>query len=71
MECITIQKGWHKQTDKFAATYQQVSYLRSLYYKANIIFPFSSDSNAMRSLTAESASEAIEAIRHGNTVVFE
>jgi len=71
METITIEKSWHKVTDKWAATKNQIDYLRHLCAKSNVEFPFPSDTNAMRSLTCEAASTAIEALKTGDTIEFE
>lgn len=69
-KAIEIKRSWHKATDSIAATYKQVDYLRSLCTDAKVEFPFGSSTNAQRSLTKWDASEAIDALKNGNTIKF-
>jgi hypothetical protein len=69
---ITIRTGWHKATDKFAATSAQLKYIAALRSNEKCPgWPFNSTTNAMRSLTKSDASEIIDALRAGNKVIFE
>lgn len=72
MKTITIKTGWHKANDKLAATYKQLDYIHDLRNEENCPdWPFSSTTNAMRSLTKSDASEIIDALRNGDKIVFE
>lgn len=72
MKTIVITTTWHKATDKFAMTNSQLKYINSLRTEDNCPdWPFSSTTNAMRSLTKSDASEIIDALKEGNRIVFE
>jgi hypothetical protein len=66
-----IKTGWHKATDKFAATTAQLRYIAALQTEENLKgFEFSSKTQAMRSLTKSDASAIIEALKDGDTVIL-
>ncbi len=72
MRTITIETGWHKANDKFAATYKQLDYIHDLRTEENCPeWPFNSTTNAMRRLTKSDASEIIDALQNGDKVIFE
>jgi hypothetical protein len=72
MDTIIIKKGWHKPTDRFAVTMAQLKYINDLRNDENCPrWPFDSKTNAIRSLTKSDASEIIDALKRGDTVVFE
>ncbi|MDR3286943.1 MAG: cell division protein SepF [Prevotellaceae bacterium] len=71
MKTTEIKTSWHKATDKFAVTYKQLDYIGDLRTSENCPeWPFSSTTNAMRSLTKSDASEIIDALKNGDTVIF-
>jgi len=71
MKTIEIKRGWHKATANYAMSYKQYEYINSLRTEENCEWPFTSASNAMRSLTKEDASEIITALKSGCKVVID
>jgi hypothetical protein len=68
---VTIEKGWHKPTDRGAMTNAQFEYIMVLDKKNSALLQgwnFNSKTNAMRSLTKEDASDIIEALKAGEAV---
>ena len=71
MKTVKIKTGWHKATDSFACTCAQLKYLRDLCDAENCEnWCFNSTTNALRSLSRASASEAIDALKRGDRIEF-
>ena len=70
MKTVIIETSWHKATDKVAMTAAQYKFLRDLCIQKGVEMPFNSMSNALRSLTKFAASEAIDALKAGDTIEF-
>lgn len=67
-----IKTSWHKPTDSFAITKTQLDYIHALRNKDNCPeWPFPSTTNAMRSLTKADGSQIIDALKKGETILFE
>lgn len=65
----TITTGWHKANDRNAMTYKQLQYIYDLKTEDNVVgWNFNSQTNAMRQLTKDDASEIIETLKSGGTV---
>ena len=71
MKTIEVKTSWHKANDKFAMSYKQYEYIKSLKTDDNCDWPFTSASNAMRSLTKRDASEIIDALNSDNKVIIQ
>jgi len=58
----------YRPNEKNAVTDKQLIYLRSLFMKKNIVFPFESDQEAKKKLSKQDASMMIDSLIKGKKV---
>ena len=58
----------YRPSEKNAVTDKQLNYLRSLFMKKNMFFPFESDQEAKKKLSKQDASMMIDALLKGEKI---
>jgi hypothetical protein len=71
MDTFYITPSWRKATDDIAVTYKQLVFIASLRNKDNCpVWPFSSTTNVIRSLTKKDGDDIIQALKDGKKIIF-